>query len=332
MPFWIALIMRCARVGALRESKLVAFESLRLDVPDINDPDTPAYTREALIRKEELIKKYFSYPPSRRVNYSKFGIRSPFFCDWKNLTKDWSDVEDFYVLRNLFLLSRLKAEMRPVKRKDARSKSAVQDTQFNFQDFEEYKNCLVQVGLSMVRKGKPEEFAIICMPTHEDLRRFQNDKKYAGPFEKCHTDPNEKSRKILRKEHLTQLKRLRRHRVERKKKLQDNVLPEEFDVIHDVVNRAKLAEHSKMISDQAKKMRKLYLPESTDVRRSCDREVMGYVTIGGYSLLRAKGIAVGYVTLPSLLEIIRKKSDVVFVRNTNRRQYRLAKLEILLNF
>ncbi|XP_011269847.2 ribonucleases P/MRP protein subunit POP1 [Camponotus floridanus] len=333
MAFWIALIMRCARVGALRESKLIAFESLATYVPDINDPDTPAYTREALMRKEELINKYFSYPPNRRNNFIKFGIHSPFFCDWKNLTKGWSDVEDFHVLRHFRPLALLKIEIEiPVKRKNARSKSTVQESEFNFQEFDEYKNCLVQVQLSMMGKGTPEEFAIICMPTHEDLEGFENNKKYAGPLEKCHIDPNEKSRKILRKEHLMQLKRLRRRRVERKKKLQDNVLPEEFDVIHDTINCAKLSEHRKMISDYAKEMRKLYLPESTEVRHSCDREVMGYVTIGGYSFLRAKGIGIGYVTLPSLLEIIRKKSNFVLVRNTKKRQYRLAQLDILLDF
>ncbi|KMR05264.1 ribonucleases p mrp protein subunit pop1 [Lasius niger] len=263
MPFWLAFIMRCARVGALRESSLIAFESLRLNVPDINDPDSPAYMREALITKEELTNKYFRHPPSRRVNFVKFGIRSPFFCDWKNLTKGWSNVEDFYILRNYELLSLLQKEIRPVKRKNARSKSTDQNTQFNFQDFDECKNCLVHVQLTMVGRGSPKKFAIICMPTHEDVEKFENLRKWVGPVEKCHTDSNEKSRKILRKNHLALLKRLRRRRVQRKKIFQD---------------------------DHSVRMSKLYLPESTEVRHSCDREVMGYVTIGGLSFSQAKGI------------------------------------------
>jgi len=329
MAFWMALIMRSPLVGALRESKLVVFESLDTYVPDINDPDTPAYMREALTREEELTNKYFSRPPRKRVNFFKFGIHSPFFCDWKNLTKGWSDVEDFYVLRHFRPLALLKIEIEtPVRRKNARSKT-VQESEFNFQEFDEYKNCLVQVQLSMVSKETPEEFAIICMPTHEDLERFQNNKKYDGPLEKCHTDPNEESRKILRKVHIMQLKRLRRHRVERMKRFQYSVRFKEFDFIHDKVNREELSKHRKMRSDQAEEMRKLYLPRSTEVRHSCDREVMGYVTIGGYSFLRAKGIGIGYVTLLSLLEIIRKKSNIVLVRNIKEQQYRLARLEIL---
>ncbi|GAB1868027.1 Ribonucleases P/MRP protein subunit POP1 [Camponotus japonicus] len=324
MAFWMALIMRSPLVGALRESKLVVFESLDTYVPDINDPDTPAYMREALAREEELTNKYISRRPSKRVNFIKFGIHSPFFCDWKNLTKGWSDVEDFYVLRHFRPLALLKIEIEtPVKLKNARS-TIVQESEFNFQEFDEYKNCLVQVQLSMVSEETPEEFAIICMPTHEDLERFKNNEKYDGPLEKCHTDPNKESRKILRTEHSRQLKRLRRHRVERKKRFQHNVRSMKFDFI-----REELSKLRKMRSDHAEEMRKLCLPRSTEVRHSCDREVMGYVTIGGYSFLRAKGIGIGYVTLLSLLKIIRKNSDIVLVRNIKEQQYRFARLEIL---
>ncbi|KAL6440138.1 hypothetical protein ACFW04_003032 [Cataglyphis niger] len=327
MPFWLAFIMRCARVGALRESKLIAFESLQLNVPNIYDPNSPAYMREALVSKEELTNKYFCRPPNRRVNYIKFGICSPFFCDWKNLTKGWSDIENFYVLRNRELLSSLQTGICPVKN---RKSKLTKNMQFNFQDFDECKNCLVRVQLSMVGKGLPKKFAIICMPTHEDMKKFENYKKWVGPIEKCHTDPNEKSRKMLRKNHLVLLKRLRRQRVRRKKTFQDNTLKSLKKSIGNATERMSALIHRKIISDQFIRMSKLYLPESTEVRHSCDREVMGYVTIGGLSFSHAKGIGIGYVTLPSLLEIVRsKKSNIVLVRNTQTRQYRLAKLDVL---
>ncbi|XP_072754555.1 ribonucleases P/MRP protein subunit POP1 isoform X4 [Anoplolepis gracilipes] len=302
MPFWLAFIMRCARVGALRESRLIAFESLQLNVPDINEPNSPAYIREALIKKEELTNKYFCYPPNRRVNFVKFGIHSPFFCDWKNLTKGWSDVEDFYVLRNRELLSLLQTGIHPVKRKNAKSKSTAQNTQFNFQDFDEYKNCLVHVQLSMVGKGSPKKFAIICMPTHEDMEKFEN-KKWVGPVEKCHTDPNEKSRKILRKNHLALLKRLRRQRVQRKKTFQDSEwkLLKKSVGSSNAIKHTSILVHRRIISDQSIKMSKLYLPESTEVRHSCDREVMGYVTIGGLSFSHAKGIGIGLICITKFI-------------------------------
>ncbi|XP_011269852.2 ribonucleases P/MRP protein subunit POP1-like isoform X3 [Camponotus floridanus] len=332
MAFWIALITQSPLVGGLRQTKLIIFESLGTYVPDINDPDTPAYMRGASKRKKILTNKYFSHSPNQRVNFIKFGIRSPFFCDWKNLTKGWSDVKDFYVLRHFRLLAYLRNEIESNKRKNARSKSTVQESEFDFQKFDKYKNCLVRVGLSMVSEGTPKEFAIICMPKRKDLRRFQNNKNYDGPVEKYHTDPNENFRKILFKLYLMQMKQLRRDRVELEKTFQDNVLPEEVHSIQDEINRALLLEFRKIISDDfAERIRKWYLPKSTEVRHSCDREVMGYVTIGSYSLLRAKGIGIGYVTLPSLLEIIRKKSNIVLVRNTKDLQYRLARLKILVD-
>ncbi|EFN68946.1 Ribonucleases P/MRP protein subunit POP1 [Camponotus floridanus] len=333
MAFWMALLMRSPLVGGLRETKLVVFESLGPYGPDINDPDTPAYREEASTRKEELTNEYFSHSPIQRVNFIKFGIWSPFFCDWKNLTKDWSDVEDFYVLRHFRLLALLRTVIKTIEHKNARSKSTVQGSQFDFREFDEYQNCLVQVKLSILNIGTLDDFAIICIPTPNDLRSFENNENYDGPMEKCHTDRNEEYRKILRRLHLMELEQLRhrvklRYRVKRKKTSQDNVLPEEFDDIHDEINSAK---RQKMISDHAEEMRKLYLPESTKVRHSCGREVMGYVTMGGYPFLRRKFIGIGYVTLPSLLKIIRKKSNIVLVRNNKELQYRFVRLEILVD-
>ncbi|XP_012539589.1 ribonucleases P/MRP protein subunit POP1 [Monomorium pharaonis] len=330
MPFWLAFIMQCARVGALRESKSIAFESLNPNAPDINDPDSPAYMREALLIKEELIKRYFCYPPNRRVNFVKFGICSPFFCDWKNLTKDWSGKEDFYVLRNRELLLHLQTDICSIKNRNA--KLLAQNTEFNFSILDDCKNCLIRVQISIVRKGLPKTFAIICMPTSEDLIKFGNDKKYFGPIEKCHNDPNEKVRKALRKNHLMLLKRLRRQRVRQNRALKDNALKflkEESIGKSNENKRITILTHRKIISDQSVKMSELYLPRCTKIRYSCDREVMGFITLGHFSFSQAKGIGIGYITLPSLLEMINKKSNIVLVRNIQTRQYRLAELNIL---
>ncbi|EFN74659.1 Ribonucleases P/MRP protein subunit POP1 [Camponotus floridanus] len=330
MAFWKTIPKRSLLVGGLRETELVVFESLGTHVPDVNDPDTLAYMKKASKREEELTNEYFSHSPVQRANFMKFGVGSPFLCDWENLTKGWSDVKNFYVLRLFRLLTLLRTEIKIVERKNARSKSTIQETEFDFRDFDEYQNCLVQVTLSLVDEGWPKEFAIICMSTHEDLRRFEINKNYDGPVEEFHINLNEQSRKILDKKHLKKIEQPSRHRVKRKETLQDKVLPEKFDVIHDMRNRAKLSERNKIISDREKEKRKVNLPE-LKVRSSCDREVMGYVTTGGYSLLRRKGIGIGYVALPSLLEIIRKKSNIVLVRNTEELQYRFARLKILVD-
>lgn len=329
MPFWLAFLMQCARVGALQESRSIAFESLNPNIPDINDPDSPAYMREALITKEELTKKYFRYPPNRRVNFVKLGIHSPFFCDWKNLTKDWSGNEDFYVLRNRELLLLLQVNIYPAKNRNA--KLLDQNTQFNFPDLNDYKNCLIRVQISMVRKGSPKKFAIICIPTSEDLKKIENDKKWLGPVEKCHNDPNEKIRKALRKNHLILLKRLRRQRARRNQALKNNALKLLKECISKLNENKHIivSSYRKIISDQSIKMSELYLPKCAEVRYSCEREVMGYITLGNFSFSHAKGIGIGYVTLPSLLGMINKKSNIVLIRNPQTRQYRIAELNIL---
>ncbi|KAL6267039.1 hypothetical protein P5V15_000115 [Pogonomyrmex californicus] len=328
MPFWLAFLMRCARVGALRELKSISLESLNPNVPDINDPDSPAYTREALITEEELTKKYFRYPPNKRVNFVKFGISSPFFCDWKNLVKDWSGNENFYVLRNREILLLLQTAICSVKNK---TKLHGQNMQSDFPDLQDYKHCLIHVQVSMIGKGLPKKFAIICMPTSEDLKKFESNKKWHGPVQKCYNDPNERIRKTLRKNHLKVLKRLRRQRIRQNKLLKDNVLKllKSPSKLNESIKHMTVSSHRKIISEQLMKMSKLYLPKCTQVRYSCDREVMGYITLGDFSFSQAKGIGIGYVTLPSFLEMISKGSNTVLVRNIQTRQYRLVKLDIL---
>ncbi|XP_025074939.1 uncharacterized protein C05D11.9-like [Pogonomyrmex barbatus] len=183
----------------------------------------------------------------------------------------------------------------------------------------------------MIGKGLPKKFAIICMPTSEDLKKLESNKKWHGPVQKCYNDPNERIRKTLRKNHLKVLKRLRRQRIRQNKLLKDNVLKllKSPSKLNESIKHMTVSSHRKIISEQLMKMSKLYLPKCTQVRYSCDREVMGYITLGDFSFSQAKGIGIGYVTLPSFLEMISKRSNIVLVRNIQTRQYRLVKLDIL---
>lgn len=333
MPIWLALVQRCARVGALQESRSIAFESLNINSPEVNDPDSAAYMNEALSSKEELTKKYFRYPPNRRINFIKLGITSPFFCDWKRLMKDWSDDEYFRVSRQRTFLMLLQGRIRfhtPGKNNNT-GRPQMQTTEADIQDIVyRHKYDLIRVQVSM-EKGVPKEFAIICLPTSEDLRKLEDDKRWAGPVEQCHADSNEATRKVSRKNHLLLLKRLKRQRVRQKKSLGTNMLKllkKSTDILDKSVD-SKSVLLPKIISEQSNKMSKLYLPECTKVRYSCDREVMGYITAGNFSFIRAKGIGIGYVTLLSLMELIRLRSNIVLVRNTQTRQYRSAILNVL---
>ncbi|XP_076634483.1 POP1 ribonuclease P/MRP subunit isoform X1 [Colletes latitarsis] len=334
MPFWLAFIFRCVRVGALRESKSIAFEYGHMKSPDINDPDTPAYTRETLITKQELKEKYFRYPPNRRVNFIKLGISSPFFCEWKILMKEWTDVEDFFVLRNRTLLQSLQENLSVDKvNKSKYNISESHIPNLNLENLFENKNCLVRVKLSVLQKGRPRRFAIICMPKSEDVKKFRNNKNWSGPVEKLNRDSNEIIRKASRKNHVALLKRLKKQRIRHRNALTnkiDQILTQNLQ-ISDYQNKSKeLLETSRdIIRKQSQKMSQLYLPDCVKVKHSCDRKVMGYITEGDYSFAKAKGTGLGYVTLNSLLELINKTYTFVLVRNTQTRQYRIAKLEVL---
>lgn len=322
-------MQRCVRVGALQETRTIAFESFDLNTPDVNDPDTSAYAMAALTTKQTLTEKYFRRPPNKRVNFVKFGIGSPFFCDWKNLTRDWSKTEDFYVLRNRDILLLLQTGISQTSSKKSRSAENSEHTKVNFQELNQYKNCLVRIRVSMMNRGSPKDFAIVCIPTSEDLEKLKNNKNWTGPVEKCHIDSNEGARVTSRTEHLLKLKRLRRKRIRQKKALEDKVSPQRYVGGSNNDYSANSASHHKMILEQWEKMSRLYLPENTRVRYSCGREVMGYLTMADYSLTCAKGMGLGYVTLASLIELINNKSNIVLVRNIQTRQYRLATLDVL---
>lgn len=88
------------RSGGIRETESLAFEMGECYLP----PDSNAGEEEEKRIESELKERYFRLPPSKRVNYIKLGILSPFICPWKMLLKDWRSHQsletDFFVLRS----------------------------------------------------------------------------------------------------------------------------------------------------------------------------------------------------------------------------------------
>lgn len=93
-----------ARSGGIRETESIAFEMGECYLP----PDSNAGEEEEKRIKSELKERYFRLPPSKRVNYIKMGIVSPFICPWNMLLKDWRSTQNlknqFFVLRNKNIL------------------------------------------------------------------------------------------------------------------------------------------------------------------------------------------------------------------------------------
>lgn len=303
--------------------------------PDLFHPGSPAYKRESLHRKQKLKENYFRHPPNRRVNYLKFGITSPFSCEWGILTKEWQAEGEFFTLREKSLLQNLDENL--TQRRRGRKFQKPKTSQIEPLKMEgDKKNYLVPVKVTIERKGVAEDFSIICLPTDEDLEHFKKNKKWSGPAETPKSDPHEKERANSRRKHLELLKRLRKQRVRRKKKLESAENENESESVEDeILNLRKLIKeklrdtNKKIVEDQARKMEELSLPECSRVRFSCDREIMGFVEQGGFCLSEAKGVGRGYVVLEALKGLISKKRDLVLIRNTQSRQYRFASLEVL---
>lgn len=188
------------------------------------------------------------------------------------------------------------------------------------------QNSLIPVYITLESRGNVHEFALICIPTKKDLRCNQKRKKYKNNtpihIEPLVADANEKLRKKLRTEHMKLLKRMRRRRVREKRKKQET---SEFRV---VIARPMT---ESIIAEQRQKMYQLWLPDKPkSIRNQCSREVIGYVTQGGFSYLEARCCAIGYVTALGLKQMLTlcEKNPLVLIRNTNSRNYRLAKIKV----
>ncbi|XP_044269654.1 ribonucleases P/MRP protein subunit POP1 isoform X1 [Tribolium madens] len=284
-PFWIAFVMRGARVGGLRESNSMLYE---MGKSQLLHPDTEAGVDEELRHSNQNKVTFFKKPPNKRINYSRFKIASPFACNWKLLCKDWSSsfTGEFSVIRDKRLLHSINSFL------DSKT-----------QPLPEYpKSCLIPVKVECEKRGSLAEYAIICVPKcQSDLTK--------GLVEPNCEDINKEKRKELRRAHHSLLKKLRK-----KRKLNPELtLPDD---------------HSEILRSYTEKMRALWLPDATTIRYSCSREVVGFVSKGGFSFSIGKSAGTGYIISDSLPELINFRNRVL-LRNTNSRQYKTATLRVI---
>ncbi|KAL3281053.1 hypothetical protein HHI36_004277 [Cryptolaemus montrouzieri] len=165
-------------------------------------------------------------------------------------------------------------------------------------------NCLVPIRVQC-NKGVPKKFAIICVPKENDLTNV--------PIEPKSVDSNQKKRKILRNQHKTLLKRLRQRR-KRDKQLGNAI--KSIDI-------GNLKEYSEQ-------MKKLWIPDVANIKNSCSREVLGFITEGGFSFSLGKAKGIGYIA-GAALNAIKNLGNKILIRNINSRQYYIAKLSVIVD-
>lgn len=295
LQFWQTFIMFGARSGGLRESESLAFEMGECYMP----PDSKAGFNEEMRIEKELRDRYFKLPPSKRVNYIKLGIVSPFVCLWKILLSDWSGrtIDDFYVLRDKRLLAKVqdcfnnKLKLPPVENSDS---------------------CLIPIYIQIDGKGSLRKHALICLPKTGDFNIINTLQ------EPLHEDDNESKRKELRKEHRQSIKRIRRKKNKNRVKMNGNAV--------ETKRKTKKGEPSEYV----KKMRELWIPPKVEhVRDTNSRELLGYLTSAAFSFTEAHSCGVGYIPYNALRALIDSKEKCLLIRNVSSKKYRKANFKII---
>ncbi|OWR43157.1 hypothetical protein KGM_213530 [Danaus plexippus plexippus] len=297
LPFWLTFIMFGARTGGLRETESVALEMGEIYMP----PDSEAGLLEEMRLESELKEKYFRRPPSKRVNYIKLAVPSPFKCPWSVLLKDWSDnkQEKFYVLRDKVLLEELQVCI---------------DRKKHIPHIANCDACLIPLYVKVEGKGNLTSHAMICFPLPQDVCSKN------PVMEPHHMDENLKLRRQKRQEHKKLLKQKRRRQIKLKAKQK----------LLNQVTKQKVQHNKHEPSDYVKSMRELWLPSSSDtVRHVPSRQVMGYISQAAFSFSEARCCGIGYVALNALNQLLEQRINQVLIRNTTSRKYTLANINII---
>lgn len=258
--------------------------------------------------------RYFRCPPSKRQNYLKSSIASPFKSPWLQLTQEWctATAQQFYILRD-------RAKLRAVEQ-------FLSGKPDNLNALDE--NCLIPVSISLNGRGNVKKFAIICLPKKQDIHQngknranFTHKPIFTEPIAK---DANETKRKQLRLNHLQLLKRLRRQRVRIKRKKQ------EYSERKVIIAPPRT---TNLINSQYESMCQLWLPKAPKtIRHQCTREVFGYLTQCQFMFHEAKVGGIGYVTVNGIRKLVKsnmgRKLNQVLVRDPSSLNYHLATLSI----
>ncbi|XP_071441741.1 ribonucleases P/MRP protein subunit POP1 [Hetaerina americana] len=261
-PLWIAMVMRGARAAGLREAEVLGDAAVSRECNWPAPPDTRAGQVEMSVLELEAKEKYFRLPPSKRPNYIRLGISSPFSFPWSILCQEWSPSPvdatsgmqpssscSFYVLRSPHKLEKMSKALHDLQRDKSSGdlSRAVQSHQPSVMaggksslslneilgtngDSEDVSGCcLVPVKVTICEKGTVAKHALICLPLEEDFSGEEGNRsqglKFKGPVEPNNPDPYREERAKARKEHKEELRKLRRKRVKMRKEADEEASP-----------------------------------------------------------------------------------------------------------
>lgn len=200
-PLWISLVYNGARAVGLEEMKQCYLEKKALQFPT-DYPDTFVGHQLELANEQFLLTKFAKYPPSKRPNFGKLNLPSPFLPVWADVvtqqpsvvvgvkrlleeqacspkkirleseaaTNDTSKMCSFYVLRSLQCLKTLTALLNIV---NIHSGDQNWDVVANELDLsivlQTHYHSLVAIFFTMHHRGNPTSRSVLYLPSKEDL-------------------------------------------------------------------------------------------------------------------------------------------------------------------
>jgi ribonuclease P/MRP protein subunit POP1 len=340
MAFWIALVFRGTRCAGLREQECNAYEEKSLHFP--NDfPDTLAGDQYQQDLEKEKVEKYNRIPASKKPNFTKYGIVSPFSCPWDLLVKEWKKGKDGNGGSDH---SKTNDDTGNVNNKDVNKidmKGAFdQVTSQSDKECRNIEKFYVLRNVKLLRKLQN-----IC---HVSRNRSQKGK----------LDVKNEVLNILEKDHGDSLVPVRLDMIQKGSPGQFATIcvPNKEDI--ELLNKNKnyggpmeplhvdpVLVEKKVLKKQLKQKglkqkvkvdRTLKLTSEKDemtVRTGC-RDVIGYLNSGGYSLGTGNGGGVGFVSTLALITLLRnseasENEPIVLVRGSTSLQYRFARLSVI---
>ncbi|XP_038057792.1 ribonucleases P/MRP protein subunit POP1-like isoform X2 [Patiria miniata] len=158
---------------------------------------------------------------------------------------------------------------------------------------------LVGVKLSMANRGVPHPFAMICLPSEEDIASFESNQMH------CPMEPIHKEFKLPKRS--------------KKKNKKGKSGPSVADNPREIKS--------------VKAGLKFEVAPDVKLFDSCRRRVIGFVVDGANTFITGSGRAVGYCCMLGLLQLLEERPQgqraLVLVRDTKAVQYRFAFFDIL---
>ncbi|CAF0708528.1 unnamed protein product [Brachionus calyciflorus] len=309
MDFWMTLVhFGCKAIGQ-NEMNYLLFESGNFQFPN-EYHDTEAGQLENESKKIKLFEKFRSRPPSKRVNYFKNGIMSPFYLPWKSILElnlnsntQTFDLENqkFYILRNKKILLKLSGML------FNKNKQLKLSLDLNEDEIKKLELSYIGVRLESIGRGTLDQFSILY--DYFDLKD-----------QKEELDENDSELLHLR---LVSNKLIDEYREE---------FIQKSDLKQDDLKSFNKLLRSKFNKFEMLKDEKWFIKHSFEYRDSkFYKQPIGFICSNGFSLVSGKCSANGFILTKHLLNLIQNtdkkmKNIQVNYKEPNSPIYRTAKI------